>query len=406
MEPEQRNPDRGKFVSPSDRECPFCAEAGSDGPRARADKFLFLVLLVLALLFVITGFVAKAYHAKLRTIGEEWYGRGEADLVKGRPERAVTDFRNALAYARDDRTYRLRMGQALAAANREDEAQAYLMGLWRDEPGNGPVNLELARLAVRQHDISDASNFYHRGIYGQWDQESLLHRRDAHFEYAEFLLDMGKKNEAQAELMALAAGIPNDATLHSRLGSLFMRAGAYDRALAEFRQALRLSRGLDEALEGAGEAAFRMGDYQMTRRYLQTYVRRHPDRVAPAHLLETANLVVSADPYERFLSSEERIRRIMRAYQQAMKRLQQCAEQMARVRERGKQGLQALEENAQELRPKMRPSTLRRNPDLSETAMDIVGEIEEATARQCGPPVGLDQALLLIARKQGTARHE
>ena len=37
------------------------------------------------------------------------------------------------------------------------------------------------------------------------------------------------------------------------------------------------------------------------------------------------------------------------------------------------------------------------------SAMELVFEIEELTARDCGPPTDMDLALLLIARKRGGA---
>jgi hypothetical protein len=47
---------------------------------------------------------------------------------------------------------------------------------------------------------------------------------------------------------------------------------------------------------------------------------------------------------------------------------------------------------------------LSRDSELLSQAMDGVFEIEQAAARACGEPGGMDMALLLMAREQGGTR--
>ncbi|MBI4166579.1 MAG: tetratricopeptide repeat protein, partial [Acidobacteria bacterium] len=114
------------------------------------NTFILLIFLTLIIMFVITGFIVKAYHAKEKALAEEWYLRGEAELKAGRANEAIEDLRTALTYSRDNSLYVLVLAQALGAANRQEEARAYLLSLWEEEPGNETVNLELGRSAVKQ----------------------------------------------------------------------------------------------------------------------------------------------------------------------------------------------------------------------------------------------------------------
>ncbi len=65
----------------------------------------------------------------------------------------------------------------------------------------------------------------------------------------------------------------------------------------------------------------------------------------------------------------------------------------------GRSGVQpSLNDQWARLKPKITEAGLRRNPDLVETAMDLVFRIERETNAVCGAPAGTDLALLLISR--------
>lgn len=127
------------------------------------------------------------------------------------------------------------------AAGQLAEARNYLLSLWEREPGNGTVNLELAHLAVRQRSEPDALRFFHGAIYGAWDEDATTRRRAARLELVHFLLDSGDNARAQAELIALAAGLRREPELQTQAGELMLRAGGYEPALTLFRQAWRKS---------------------------------------------------------------------------------------------------------------------------------------------------------------------
>jgi tetratricopeptide (TPR) repeat protein len=406
MEVERRCAKCGKVIPWGESECPMCSEHATFLWSLRRDTFLLLTFLVLILLFIATGFAAKFYHAKERASAREWYNRGEAELKAGRASAAVEDFRDALAYSRDDPLYRLRLGQALVAAGRLDEARARLLALWEREPGNGTVNLELARLAVHQGALTDALRYYHNAIYGEWETDPAQHRRETRLELARFLLSAGEKAQAQSELIALAADLPRDATVEAEVGTLLLAAGEHDQALKLFREALDLRPRLGAALLGAGEVYYDLGDYRSAQVYLGRALEENPHLPRAASLAATSRAVLDADPFQRRLSRQERGHRTFRAFQLAIARLLNCAATRGVDLRSGSQSgtLQSLYAQAMDIQPDVQVSTLSDDADLRASTMDLVFDIEKITASVCGSPQGPDLALLLLGRTQGGGR--
>jgi Flp pilus assembly protein TadD len=361
-----------------------------------------LSFLILIILFFITSFAVEAYRAKERELGRQWYVAGERELAEGHAEAALTDFRSALAYSPDDPLIQLNLAHGLAAAGHRSEAHAYLLSLWEREPGDGMVNLELARLAAESGSVPEAVQYYHDAIYGQWDQDPGKHRRQVRVELAEFLLGVGQKAQARAELIALTADLPSDPVLAIHAATLLLKNGGYEQAALLFRQALRLRPNYAPALEGVGEASFELGNYPDARRYLAHAKREGALSVHAQSLLETATLILEVDPLAPRLSGEERVRRALRAFTQSMGRLSACAAARGVSFETGPQqsDLEKVHAQALALQPKVRERYLARDPDLLLEVTDMAFEIEKVTERVCGEPQGGDLALLLLSRAQ------
>lgn len=387
---------------PQGEECPRCAPKAPGGVMER-ETLLILSLVAMVLLFAVTAFTARTYHAGRKALGEEWYGRGNKELEAKRAEPAVEDVRTALVYSRDNPQYQLRLAEALLAANRVDEAAAYLTSLREIEPENGTVNRELGRLAAGRRDVNDALRFYHDAIYGEWENDAAEQRQAARRELAEFLLRAGSRSEALGELMALAAESPNDSALHAQVGGLFLKAQDYDHALREFRQALARDPRLEEARVGAGEAAFGLSDYATARRYLAQATQKNPHQAEALRELNLANLVLELDPFAPQLYASARRQRVLRAFAQARGRLESCAQERGEALDvpSPETDLQLISARLKKTQVDARDTALRRDPDLEQAIMDLVFEVESLTARQCGPAAGPDEALFLIARQRG-----
>jgi len=338
-----------------------------------------------------------------RSLAVDWFLTGESSLRGGDASRAVRDFRNALFYSRDNQLYRLRLAEALMASGRPDEARSHLLNLWERQPGDGTVNLELARLEAARGNAEDASRYYQGAIYGVWPQDPEKRRLDTRFELCEFLLAHGLKTEAQARLIELSAQLPRDPELRARVGGMLARAGDDARALQEFRQALRLNTGLVEALRGAGHAAFRMAHYRDAQLYLSKAAGQDPNDSETASLLETTRQVLAMDPFVPRISTKERARRTIRFYEEATKRVESCAAQRGESLDFEKPAteLQFVWSRVQDAKPKVNQRSLLRDADLMANVASLAFEATELTARECGPADASRDAMRLVAHMRG-----
>jgi len=402
VQAERRCEQCGQMIPWGERKCPACGEDEGFLCSVSRNELLFLSVLALILLFSGTTFLVKAYRAKERELAQHWYLLGERALAAGHGEAALVDFRSALVYSPDDSLVELQLARALGAAGHLSEAHAYLLSLWESEPGNGTVNLELARLAADTGSVPEAVEYYHNAIYGQWDDNPAEHRRRAGMELAEFLLKVGQRSQAQAELIGLTADLPNDPALETQVATLLLKTGEYEHAAPLFRQALRLRPNFVPTLEGAGEASFEMGNYRDARRYLARAKRVGPLSAHSQSLFETATLILESDPLAPRLSGQERASRALLAFNQSMQRLSGCAAARGVSFDNKQQqsDLQKIHALASALQPKVRERNLASNPDFVLKVTDIAFEIEKVTERACGEPQGMDLALLLLSRVQ------
>jgi len=353
---------------------------------------MFTVFTGLAVLFflLVTG-LSRAYQAQREALGNRWFQRGVTDLGAKRYDAAVTDFRAALLYSRDNYAYQLNLAEALIGVQRTGQASAYLLNLWDREPDDGLVNLELARIAAQKGQVKQAVRYYHDAVYAAWPDEQETNRRDARLELIELLLKNNERAQAESEVIALEANAGDDPRLQARLGDLFIRTLDYERAFTAYRLSLKSDRHNPASLSGAGMAAFELGLYPVAERYLQAALKANSSDSASAERLKTAELVLKMDPFERQLSTQQRNAIVIDDFAVAGERLTACSTAL------GGTSQTTLMERYATLKPRITQAGLRHNPDLAETAMDLVFEIEGQTAAKCGSPSAADQALSLIS---------
>ncbi len=374
-----------------------------------------LVLAVLTIIAV-AGFAAVSrlvtrLKANEKQIAWHAYEGGLIEVQANRPERALDDFRAALSYDRDNPRYQLSLARALRDTGRLDESEAYLLHLWNAAPQDSTINLALARLAARRGSIDDAIRYYHNAIYGAWSADPEKKRRQARFELIQFLLNQNARPQAQAELMALAQILPPDPQQHLIVADLLVRGQDYQHALAEYQEVLKLDHDNAAALAGAGQASFHLGRYRTAVKYLQEAVSRQLGNADLGAQLQTARLILASDPFLRRISDAERNRRIRAAFDHVGNRLKSCAQLKnidlsASVPGNGVQNsagdLVSLWARWQNSRVQLAQLNNPNNADLADTLMDLILQVEQQTAQQCGEPSGIDLALLLSARDRET----
>jgi tetratricopeptide (TPR) repeat protein len=360
------------------------------------EPVILAALSALAILaFVGVSGLSRIYHAQQADLGNRWFTRGEADLKAHHYELAVNEFRTALLYSRDNFTYQLDLAEALIGLKKTNEAYAYLVNLWEREPENGLVNLELARIAVQRADTEKALRYYHNAIYAIWPGDQDVESRNARLELIEYLLSINAKTQAQAELIALAENLKEDPAMHARVGDLFLQAQDYEHALAEYRESLKFDRHNATDLAGAGRAAFELGRYDIAQRYLESAIAANPNDAQSGELLKTTELVLRMDPFRRQIPVDQRHRIVILAFNAGGERLKACPAVDSPANTAAQPGLAEKWEN---LKPQITEAGLRRNPDLVEQVMSLVFDIERQASSVCGPPSGIDLALLLISK--------
>ena len=370
------------------------------------------------LLGVLTYLIFRSYSQHQQDAAARWKRRGEDALVKHNANAAVFDLRAALGYARDDRGTEIELAGALAEAGRLQEATAYFNTLWDKEPGNGNINLQLARLAARQQQTASAIEHYHAAIYGVWEGDGAIRRRLVRLELVRYLISQSRLGEARDELL-IAAG--NDTTTRALLevAGLLAQAHAPNDALHLYREVASRRPIVTEAVEGAGQMAFAMGHYRTAKLYLERAVTVAGSGAQPLvnrplteRNLRIATAVLAAYPSPQ-LPERERLQRVVRAYETARARFASCSTQLqsgaqssgaassngagANPATANAADMAALGAHWQQEPPRLRIVDLEKSPEREAAAMQLVYDTEQITARACGPPTGADAILLHIA---------
>jgi hypothetical protein len=192
--------------------------------------------------------------------------------------------------------------------------------------------------------------------------------------------------------------LPDDAAAHVEAGQLLLTAGDNARARDQFSRAMALEPRNLEALTGAAEAAFAGGDYVATRRYIGGV--SNPSARA-AYLRDVSELVLTSDPLAPRLTLAERELRLTAAIAQVLRRLDNCRSAAQPQSVEASARLETLRGEAAAFDVSVTPAALRASPDLVETGVELVDRVEAESAGLCGAPSGLDEALLINARRRG-----
>jgi tetratricopeptide (TPR) repeat protein len=383
-------------------------------PRS-APAVLLVLTLATIVAFAAVSHLVNRYNANQQARGRKVYAQGLADVSAGKLDAAVEEFRAALTCDPSNPQYQLSLGRALRDTGRLDQAESYLFALWQRAPQDGTINLAVGRVAARRGSVDDSIRYYHNAMYGVWSADADANRRKARVELIEFLLQKGARAQAQSELVALAASLPPDPQLHLQAAQFFVQAQDYRDALSEYEQVLRMNRGDSVALAGAGEATYRAGHYRTSQRYLQGAVKVNPQDSHSRQLLESATLVLRTDPFVRRISDAERVRRLTAAFVRAGDRLKSCAREKGVNLENSSansgtsssastsspsNALASLAERWLAMKPDLRRLRVPGEDDLPDMIMDLIFQIEQQTANDCGEPQGADQSLLRLSRNR------
>lgn len=340
--------------------------------------------------FLLTRAVAASNRQTQVQDAAAWFATGEARARAGDLDGAITAFQHASAKNPDDRGYVLALARAQTGRKLYDDARRVLLSLRESSPEDAEINLQLARLSAERRDVTEAIRYYHNALYSPLSSTQAGERRRVRLELVRFLMAHDQMSRAMSELLISSIDAPDTAVAHVELARLFTQAGDGRHAAEQFATALRLEPDRGDALAGAGETAFRLGDYVTARSYL----RRAPADANVAELRNVAELVLSADPLAGRLSSAERQRRLLAAFSYAAQRLDACAGTRPGV------DALALQQEAASYSRRLKPPSIRESETI-EAGAELALRMSRAAAQSCPPATAMDRALDLIAKAHG-----
>jgi tetratricopeptide (TPR) repeat protein len=374
------------------------------------DSLAFLVLaLITGALFLVTLFLFRSFTSHRAELAVRWSGRGRDALRAGRPQEAIVALRTGLSYAPGTRSYELLLAQALEDVGRTDEASNYFMNLWGTQPGDGFINLELARLAAKKNDPRNAVKSYRASIYGTWEGDGVVRRREVRLELARYLIAQHEMNAARIELLIAAGNSPSDPNLNRTLADLLVEAGDMADGLTFYNKVLKDDPKNQAALAGAGRAAYQLGNFaaahSLLERALEAKASLLEKNASPsgelAGMLASSKRILELRPSGK-LRSSERVSRILVDLGIAKKRFSSCAASFG-TGDKLPLPLQQLNARWASDGSDDSRAVLSRSAARQDAAVQLIYDTELQTSQFCGAPAGDDALLLLLAKSPDTA---
>jgi tetratricopeptide (TPR) repeat protein len=361
------------------------------------DTLTFLSLtLITVVLFAITLFLFRSFASHREELAERWSTRGKAAIAAGNPQEAVVALRTALRYAPGERSYELLLAQALGDAGNTEESYNYFLGLWEAQPGDGFINLRLARLAAERKDMQAAINYYRASIYGTWEGDGAVRRREVRLELSRYLIACHDLSSARTELLIAGGNAPDDLNLALTLGPLLEQAGVPHDALNNYEKVLLRDPNNITALEDAGRLQYGFGRFEEAHHLLDQTAREHALSPELTTMLEDSAKILALSPSIK-LPPVERVSRILLARDLAKKRFESCNSQIAAASGVASQ-LQSLSERWMGKEANANRAALLHDPSEQEAVIELTYDTEIETAQICGTPTGDDATLLLLAK--------
>jgi len=372
---------------------------------------LFTLLLITIALFTATVFLFRSFTNLRARLSKRWLDRGEAALRSGHPEMAVEDLRSALAYSPGQRSIEIELAEALAGAGRIQEATSYFNTLVEAEPGSGIINLQLARLAVRQGNQAEALDRYRLSIYGNWEGDGSVRRRDVRLELIDYLIRIHHEQQARGELIIAAGNAPDNPSVKMPIAALMEKAGDPADAAVIYKAVLQHGAPNLTALEGAARSSFALGNFAQARDYLNKALN-HPGVAAESaqarqdlhDLLEESVQILLLYPSPA-LSSRAQAERTLHDRALVFQRLQECHVPLP-----GEPAGQALDPALADvlgkwlqipLWDKLTVPMLQKDGDLRRSVIELVYETDRAADKTCGKATGENALLSKIANNPG-----
>lgn len=268
-----------------------------------------LVFLAIAVLFAADTYLARMESSESAVEATRLFNEGRLLIARGDGVDAIERIRDALSIERTNRFYQQTLAQTQLAAGKTADAEATLDGLLESDPTDGQANLILGRVLAKESRFPEAISYFHRAIYGQWEQDAAQNRLRARFELIDLLAQRDSKEDLLAELLPVQDQVPRDLQARARMGRLFLRAGSPTRAADIFRGIVQEAPANADGYAGLGESEFAQANYSAAARDFGDAVRLAPANDTVRKRSELCDELLELDPTLRGLSPAERLNR-------------------------------------------------------------------------------------------------
>ena len=240
----------------------------------------------------------------------EWYRRGQQQIAAGRVDDAIDSFRRATVRDRNDKRYVLALAQRPGAQRRQRRGArraADIAGIGPGRPGHQPPTGAARGATPGRH--GGAPLLSQRAVRAVARRAGRCATAGAL--RADPVSAHARPDQPRPLGAARAEHGPSGrrARFACEVAQLFAKAGDSGHALDQFQRALRLAPENREALAGAGQAAFQLGDYAL--RPNVSAPRCRPRRATSRNTRDVVDLVLSNDPLANRIGSAERRRRLV-----------------------------------------------------------------------------------------------
>jgi len=347
-----------------------------------------LVFLAIAAIFAADTFLAKTEQAESRVQAARLFEQGRAFMHRGKNAEAIDPIKDAIAIERGNRDFMRTLAQAQLTAGETADAESTLTDLLQSDATDGLASLVMGRTLVREGRFAEAISYFHRAVYGRWNQDAAGSQLRARFELIDVLAQQNSKEELLAELLPVVEQAPQDLKTRTRLGQLFLMADSPARAAVVFRGILHDDLANADAHAGLGEAEFAQSNYRAAQRDFQAALRLAPDDQASRKKLGLCDELLILDPTLRGLSQEEHLRRSLKLVELTMGEASQCAGPSPPPELQGLFDMAAKALNAHVI--------ASRRSDVSESNLDLAEQLWQARKKECKPPPAADSPLALV----------
>lgn len=367
------------------------------------DSVIILILVLSTLvLYAITTLLFSSFSRRRTELGKQFGELGKQSLARGDSTNAIHDFRISLSYAPDDTYNRLMLAEALAQANHPEEARSYFLSLLDVQPADGFINLQLARLARQRNGPQQATEYYRASAVGNWNNAPIDERFQVQLELANYLILQRRLPAARAELLIAAADAPVAADAYTELGDGLLAANDSRDAVNQYEKAAKANPGDSSVLLKAGRAEYEMGRYADAYKLLSA--ARRTDAATKLSNADSSELQSLTENSQRIqdlivdqqLPARQREEHLLRDLSVAKIRFDDCRTKLGDSTPLTAT-MQTLATKWQATGQSVRVRSALNSSPAEADMTKLVFDTEEVTEKLCGPPVGDDALLLMLA---------